>query len=111
MEFIETPTFTRIITELLSDNDYRGLQCELSANPDAGDLIPGGGGIRKYRFALSGTGKRGGARLIYYWLRSGDTIFMLLAYPKGKKESLTRDELAVLRALAKELEHEAQRRR
>lgn len=111
MVFIETPTFTRIITELLSDSEYRQLQNELAENPDLGDVIPGGGGIRKYRFGLPGSGKRGGARLIYYWVKSGAKIYMLLAYPKGRKENLTKDELAVLKALAKELEHDAQKRK
>ncbi len=111
MRFVETPTFTRTITELLPDDDYRSLQNELAANPDAGDLIPGGGGIRKHRFGLPGAGKRGGARLIYYWQRSGGTIYMLLAFRKGRKENLTKGELADLRSLAKELERETQRRK
>ena len=58
----------------------------LIASPDMGQVIPGSGGIRKLRFALPGKGKRGGARLIYYWLASKDKIYMLLAYKKAKKE-------------------------
>lgn len=67
MVFIETPTFTKTVTGLLTDEEYRLLQNELTLNPEAGDLIPGGGGIRKIRFAIQGKGKRGGGRLIYYW--------------------------------------------
>jgi len=66
MVFIETPTFTKTITGLLTDDEYRLLQNELAQNPEEGDLIPGGGGVRKIRFAAQGKGKRGGARLIYY---------------------------------------------
>ena len=63
MEFIETPMFTKLIIELLPDDSYRLLQDDIAKNPQAGDLIPGGGGIRKLRIAHPGKGKRGGARL------------------------------------------------
>jgi len=42
--------------------------------PDAGDLIPGSGGLRKFRWSLAGKGKRGGTRLIYYWQRGGAVL-------------------------------------
>ena len=104
MEFIETPVFTKLITELLPDDSYRLLQDDLAKNPQAGDLIPGGGGIRKLRFALPGKGKRGGARLIYYWQTSKDKTYMLLAYAKAKKENLEPAQITILKALVKELE-------
>lgn len=104
MEFIETPVFTKLITELLPDDSYRLLQDDLAKNPQAGDLIPGGGGIRKLRFALPGKGKRGGARLIYYWQASKDKTYMLLAYAKAKKENLEPAQITILKALVKELE-------
>lgn len=103
MEFIETPTFTRQILELLPDGDYRGLQNELMEDPERGDIIKGGGGIRKVRYAAQGHGKRGGIRVIYYWLRDDGQIYMLLAYPKSKKDDLTDKETAILRDLVKEL--------
>lgn len=103
MEFIETPTFTRQILELLPDDEYRQLQVVLMENPTRGDLIRNGGGIRKVRFALPVTGKSGGIRAIYYWKKSDDLIYMLLAYPKSKKDTLTDKETAVLRELVKEL--------
>ena len=104
MEFIETPVFTKLITELLPDDSYRLLQDDLAKNPQAGDLIPGGSGIRKLRFALPGKGKRGGARLIYYWQTSKDKIYMLLAYAKAKKENLEPAQITILKILVKELE-------
>jgi hypothetical protein len=103
MEFIETPTFTRQILELLPDDDYRQLQTVLMENPERGDLIRNGGGIRKVRFALPGTGKSGGIRAIYYWKKSDELIYMLVAYPKSKKDTLTDKETTVLRELVKEL--------
>lgn len=104
MEFIETPVFTALITELLPDDSYSVLQADIAKNPQLGDLIPKGGGIRKLRFALPGRGKRGGARLIYYWQVSQDKTYMLLAYTKAKKENLDPEQVTILKTLAKELE-------
>lgn len=103
MEFIETPTFTRLVTALLSDDNYRVMQNELVEDPKRGDIIRGGGGIRKLRFALPGSGKSGGLRVIYYWIKDNQQIYMLLVYPKSKKDNLTDQETAVLRELVKEL--------
>jgi len=74
--FVETPTFTRQILTLLSDDEYTKLQEELASTPDCGDLVRGGGGIRK---------------------------LLLLAYPKSRKDTLTAGETAMLRRLVKEL--------
>lgn len=103
MEFIETPTFTRMVTTLLSDDEYRELQTELVENPQRGDLIKGGGGIRKLRFALQGCGKSGGVRVIYYWVKDDHLIYMLVVYPKSRKDNLTDKETAILREFVKEL--------
>lgn len=101
--FIETPTFTRMIVALLSDDDYAALQTDLAVNPERGDLIRSGGGIRKLRWAAQGRGKSGGIRVIYYWVRQDGRILMLLAYPKSRKDTLTAAETATLRRLVKEL--------
>jgi hypothetical protein len=103
MEFVETPLFTRLITALLNDEEYRALQNTLLFNPDAGDVIKNGGGIRKLRHALAGKGKSGGIRTIYYWAKSKDQIYMLLAYPKSKKDTLSEQETTILRNLVKDL--------
>lgn len=103
MEFIETPTFTRLVTVLLTDEAYRGLQNLLIDNPDCGDLIPGSGGLRKVRYGQDGRGKRGGLRVIYYWAKEKHLIYFLLIYPKSKKDDLTAHEVALLRTLVKEL--------
>jgi hypothetical protein len=103
MEFIETPTFARLLAALLTDDEYSGLQNVLVENPERGDLIKGGGGIRKLRYPLPGRGKSGGVRVIYYWLRGDQQIYMLLIYPKSKKDDLSNRETAVLREFVKEL--------
>lgn len=103
MIFIETPTFTHLITELLDDDEYSKLQAELVKRPDVGNLIKNGGGIRKLRWKRAGTGKSGGIRVIYYWITGDNQIFMLVAYPKSVKDNLTDRETAILRDLVKEL--------
>lgn len=103
MEFIETPTFSRMVTALLSDDEYRELQTALVEDPERGDLIKGGGGIRKLRQAVQGRGKSGGVRVIYYWAKAHHQIYMLVVYPKSKKDDLSDKETAILRDLVKEL--------
>lgn len=102
MIFLETPVFTRQIKELVDDEDYRGLQLRLVANPDRGDLIPRSGGLRKIRLGVPGRGKRGGARVIYYWVTARSQIYMLLAYAKNVQDDLTPDQLQTLRTLVKQ---------
>lgn len=102
MELIETSVFTRQITSLLSDDEYRRLQVELAANPAAGALIKGGRGIRKVRVAVGGRGKGGGARVIYYWAVQKDVILLLFAYPKNVAADLTAKQTADLGKLVKQ---------
>jgi|SRR5215216_4744309 len=97
MEFKETSTFTRDIEALLSDDEYARLQEDLVAMPDAGDLITGGGGLRKVRWALPGRGKSSGARVIYYWAVRAEQILLLRAYAKSAKADLTQREISQLR--------------
>lgn len=102
MIFIETPLFTKLIKDLLPDDNYRLLQQTILIRPEAGTLIRSGGGLRKIRWNVPGSGKRGGLRIIYYWDVPADTIYMLLPYQKSKQEDLTPAQLKVLRDLIKE---------
>jgi hypothetical protein len=100
VEFKETTFFTKQIAKLLNDDEaYRGLQAELLNNPEAGDLIPGTGGLRKIRCAVPGKGKRGGIRAIYYFIRIEGIFYMLFAYLKGDQEDLTHDQKKALKKL------------
>lgn len=105
MLIVETPVFTRCILDLLDDDRYRQLQQILVLRPETGSLIPGGGGLRKIRWSAEGRGKRGGIRVIYYWVTRSDTILMLYAYPKNKQDNLTAKELKILRKIIKEEYH------
>jgi hypothetical protein len=102
VELIETSTFTRQITSLLSDEEYGGFQSRIAAHPEFGALIRGGGGIRKVRVAVGSRGKRGGARVIYYWAVRKDVILLLYAYPKNVATDLTPKQISQLAKVVKE---------
>lgn len=99
MIFVESPQFTRAITGLMDDDEYRLLQAALLENPDGGAIIVGSGGLRKIRWALPGRGKRGGARIIYYYWVIKSRIYLLYAFSKSGRSDLTREQMRILAAL------------
>jgi mRNA-degrading endonuclease RelE of RelBE toxin-antitoxin system len=101
MVFIETSTFTKLIVSYLTDDEYLGLQRFLLTYPNAGRIVRGSGGVRKLRWALPGKGKSGGIRIIYYWKRREDEIWMLTVYSKSERESISSH---ILRKIAEEIE-------
>ena len=105
IEFIETPTFTRQIQAIATDDELKELQRTLIAQPAKGDLIQDTGGLRKICMALGNQGKRGGARVIYF-LATAERIYLILAYPKSVKDSLTLAEKAALKILTHQLKGE-----
>ena len=102
MVLIETKIFTRRIRLFLADDEYREFQSELAARPEMGKIISGSGGLRKVRWSASGEGKRGGVRIIYYWLTARDTILLLFVYSKHEKDDLTNNQIKQLRKLIDE---------
>lgn len=102
MVIIETSVFTKQVTRLLDEDEYRLLQSILVNQPDAGDVIPGGGGLRKIRWGLGERGKRGGVRVIYYWAVRQERLVMLVMYPKNERDDLTKDQLKILRKIIEE---------
>lgn len=99
MVIVETSVFTRRVTRLLPDDEYREFQATLVDHPDIGSVIPGSGGIRKVRWSASSHGKRGGARIIYYWVTEQDRILMLFIYAKNESDDLTPDQLKTLKTI------------
>ena len=102
MDIVETSLFTRQVQALLADDDYRRLQTILVIHPDAGNLIPSSGGLRKIRWGAQGRGKRGGVRVIYNWAVKQERILMLLMYLKNERDNLTAEQLKVLRRIIEE---------
>jgi len=104
MLIIETPVFTKRVLDALTDDEYGELQHFIAEHPEAGSIIPGSHGLRKLRWTVPGKGKRGGTRVIYYWLRPRDTILMLFLFKKNEQSDLSKDQLKILKAIvAKEL--------
>ena len=83
----ETAVFQRYAAEIWSEDELNEFIAWIAANPLAGDVIPGSGGCRKVRWASSGRGKRGGARVIYF-NESDRTIWLLIVYTKTKFDKL-----------------------
>lgn len=110
--FIELPPFERHRASYLDDDDFRSLQNLLMLQPEAGDLIPGTGGLRKLRFgdARRGKGKRGGLRVIYYWWDTGSQIWLFTVYNKDEMADLTPLQRKALKEMIKQ-ELEARRKR
>jgi len=89
-EFIMTPVFDKLWDGIdLDDDDLRGLQSQLIANPYSGDIIRETSGARKLRYALLNTGKSGSIRVIYMDIAHVRKLYLLLCYPKSKQDDLT----------------------
>ncbi len=106
IRFIEHPTFTRQIEELLSLDEYKDFQKDLAANPEKGDPIPGLAGLRKVRARLAGRGKRGGARVIYLLIPRPEIVFLFYAYSKGDIADLTTEQKKRLRRAVEVIKQE-----
>ena len=106
MLFIETSTFTKQLHRHLDDDSYATLQAFLSVHPDAGDVIRGTGGVHKIRWAMCGRGKRGGSRVIHYWLARDDYVYLLTLYTKGVKDGLTAAERAAWRKAVEAIDND-----
>jgi hypothetical protein len=98
---VETDQFLSATRKLMDDGDRTALVDYLAANPTAGDLIQGTGGVRKLRWALEGRGKRGGARVIYYFHSERLPLFVLNAYAKNESDDLRQAAKNELRRTAK----------
>ena len=96
MIVVETLVFTRLICQLLPDDEYRRLQLALVLRPEQGALVPGAQGLRKLRWGQPGGGKRGGLRVLYYWDRDDETVYLLFVYEKRKQADLTPDQAKAL---------------
>ncbi len=86
----------------MPDAEFAEFQIFLIANPNTGKLIPGGEGLRKVRWRGKGRGKRGGVRIIYYFVVQRDTIWLLDIYGKNEKSDLTKNELKLLVQIKRE---------
>lgn len=103
--FIELLAFSKYRAEFLTDDEYRALQNELLSNPEKGDIIQGVNGLRKLRIAdnFRNKGKRGGARVIYYYFSHRSKIYFFTAYGKNKQTDLSNEQKQILKLLAEQI--------
>ena len=95
----ELPLFEADAKVVFTEPEYESLILFLADHPDAGDLIPDTGGVRKLRWRARGQGKRGGARVIYYFRDLNAPLYLLAVYAKGEKLNLTEAEKKQMRRL------------
>jgi hypothetical protein len=86
---VETPEFQSVAERLMSEAEVGLLIDHLARAPTAGVIIPGTGGVRKLRWGFGGKGKRGGARIIYYFQDARYPLLLLTAYSKSEQTDLT----------------------
>ena len=96
---VETGEFLKHAKSLMADGGRAELVAFIGANPEAGEIIPESGGLRKIRWALEGMGKRGGARVIYYYHSERLPVFLLSAYAKNRKANLSKAERNAMKRL------------
>jgi hypothetical protein len=94
----ETPLFQRQAKDVWDENEREDFVNFIARNPAAGDVIPDTGGVRKVRWGRGGSGKRGGARVIYFY-RDADFPLYLMIYAKARQEDLSADEKRAVRKL------------
>jgi hypothetical protein len=93
----EMDPFVEDAERIFTKNEYENLILFLANHPDAGELIQGTGGVRKVRWPARGQGKRGGARVVYYFRDLNVPVYLLAVYAKGEKISLTEKEKKMMR--------------
>jgi hypothetical protein len=109
VEIVRLADYETAVRDMLSRQEDREtfdavVDATLAADPERGDRMPGTGGVRKVRVPLPGRGKRGGARVIYYYVVASQFVFLLTAYAKGDADNVSEAGKRYLRALAKEID-------
>ena len=94
---IETPVFTKKAADLLSEVEREEFAVFISQNPASGSVVKGSGGVRKIRWARSGSGKSGGVRVIYYNMVDDEEVWLLTLYAKNERSTIPAHELRLIK--------------
>lgn len=105
----ETQSFVRAASKIWNEEELASLVDHLAHCPEEGDIIPGTGGVRKLRWSKAGVGKRGGARVIYFYYQLNCPLYLLLAYAKAQATDLSADEKKAVAAFAAAIKAAANR--
>ncbi len=94
---IETRTYSRKAEGLLNEDEREEFAVFISQNPSAGSVVRGSGGVRKIRWARTGSGKRGGVRVIYYNQLHHEEVWLLTLYAKTERSTIPAYELRLIK--------------
>lgn len=90
---IETLPFQKQVASVWTEEERLEFISYIAANPTAGDVIPGGNGMRKVRWTVAGRGKRGGARVIYITILEAGELALLAVYTKAERANILPSEV------------------
>src|SRR6266446_2444284 len=99
----ETAVFMRQAGALWSNDERFEFVDFIARNPEAGDLIPASGGVRKVRWGRQGSGKRDGVRVIYFYHDPGMPLYLLMIYAKARRDDLSPDARRTVQGLVARL--------
>ncbi len=100
---VETPSYIALAAKLFSERERDEIVALVAENPQCGDVMSGTGGFRKVRVPRQGTGKSGGARVVYIWRNDKFPVFLIAVFPKNKKANLTKAERNALKKRADDI--------
>ena len=86
---IETSTFQEQAAKLWDDVERVECLAWIAAHPTAGDVIPGAEGALKVRWSRAGSGKSGGARVIYFNLTDEEVVLVVAVYAKAALDNMS----------------------
>ncbi|MDX2143209.1 MAG: type II toxin-antitoxin system RelE/ParE family toxin [Rhodospirillaceae bacterium] len=86
---VQMATFTRDVASVWSEAELAAFVDYIARNPEAGDIVQGTGGVRKIRWAAKGKGKRGGARVIYFFYNPNNPVYLVSIYAKNERETIS----------------------
>ncbi len=104
---VETPTFLAAAAKAgMTEQERFNAVSIVAANPQAGDIIAGGGGVRKIRVPKQGKGKSGGYRVLTYFMTENEPAFLISVLNKSKQANLSSEQRTEVKAVAKEIRNE-----
>jgi hypothetical protein len=98
---VESPIFQKLWPLYWDEDERAEFASYIAADPEAGAVIRGSGGVRKVRWAREGGGKSGGVRIVYLTRTQVGEVYLLTLYAKAKSENIS---LATLKEIRRVLE-------
>jgi hypothetical protein len=85
------------LLRLLTEDERDAFAAFVAANPTAGTVVRGSGGVRKVRWAQQVRGKSGGARVIYFNRLANGEIWLLTIFAKSDRSTIPAHELKLIK--------------